>query len=201
MRQPLRLMVDMDEIIVNCLAPWLRAYNQDYGTDLKVGDLRDWDFKGVLDERCRDIHHYIRQPGFFAALQPLPGALETLGRLAALKTFYGKKILDIVICTATRTPGAAQDKLDWFNQHLAFCGKRNFFIGHRKNWLKADVYIDDGPHNIQDIRTDWPSAHILTIAYPYNESVQHLTNIRADGWSNPEAAWLAIESYIWGLLS
>lgn len=201
-----RLIFDSDEIIVRCWDKWLRRYNEEFNDDVELGDVTEWDFQPGLIKpealRGEGIHKYLRQAGFFRDLQFNPGALE------GLRELHDTGRYDIVVCTATRAEEGAKDKLHVFNEHLKFLGGRNLFLGHKKEWLQAaDVIVDDGPHNIRNFRqmraemaAEWgvpgPKAHVLTIAYQYNECVKDLCDLRAESWKDPGAAWAAIVKYI-----
>lgn len=187
-----RVMCDLDQIVVESLKPWIEAYNAEYQDNLTIDRFYNWDFKGCVKSECQDIHKYIRQPGFFYNCRPLPGAVEALRYLRSTGKF------DIMICTAAMHPNAFYDKARWFQEHLGFLGKEQLFMGHRKEWLKADAYIDDSPSNLLAIRKEWPMAYVITIDYPFNRSVRKTIGIDhiALDYNYTEHAWKSIVEYL-----
>ena len=67
--------------------------------------------------------------------------------------------------------------------------------GH--NVVFASAHFNaDSPHKIKDYREAWPHAKILTISYPFNQSVRGIVDLMADDYANPVAAWASILTYI-----
>lgn len=192
----LRVMLDLDEIVVSCLAPWIAAYNVEHGENMTMDDITDYDFNKVGKPGV-DMFKYIRTPGFFRYLPFLPGALEGIKRMSDLKFENGSKALDIVVCTAASYGNQAGDKMDWFKDNLGkVIGKRNILVGPRKEWLDADVFIDDSPKNHRLIRAKHPNAAILTIAYKHNKATEHLTDLRVGSHAETQVAWDAFVVFV-----
>lgn len=191
-----RVMIDLDETTVSCLKPWIEAYNAEHGDNITVDQIKEWDFGGVTIKKGVDMFEYIRAPGFFRHLKPLDGAIKAIRELHELKDEHGKRALDIIVCTAVSHGNQADDKFGWFKDHLAFLGKRNLMIGTRKELIKVDVYIDDSPQNHPLIRKEFPDAHILTIAYPYNEVTAKYVDLRVGGHDRTAEAWDHFIRYI-----
>jgi 5'-nucleotidase len=188
----LRILCDLDEITAQLLKKWLAKYNADHNDTLDINTVV-WDGLKKQSKIGDKIYEYLHQPGFFADLEPVDGAIE------ALKEFKDDGH-HVVILSAPSYPGSsAVDKLDWIHKHLPFIHKRDVMLGWHKFMMKGDVLIDDSPVNIKEYRKAWPDAHILTIAYNHNKEVAHLTNLYAHDANNTAAAWKAIRGYVKGI--
>jgi 5'(3')-deoxyribonucleotidase len=186
----LTILCDMDGIITDLLKKWLNRYNDDHGDDLTVADLKEPDIhKAVKPGVGTDMYDYIKEPGFFDDLEPIPGAIKTL-------TALGMEGHNVFIATAhADNPQCASAKIRWAQEHLGFSRKQVILI-HAKHLLRGDVFIDDTPKKITAYKEAWPDSKVLTIAYPYNEDVAGVADLRAKDWSKPELAWDAMGQYI-----
>lgn len=98
----------------------------------------------------------------FTEGDPYPGAVEAAQEIA--------KLADIVIITSV--PGAAvYDRVDWLARQRVPCSELHVTT-QPKHLIKpyCDIYIDDGPHNVQDLRNH-TSATVLVWDRPYNQDV------------------------------
>ncbi len=95
----------------------------------------------------------------FTMGEPYPGAVEAVQEIAGYA--------DVVIITSV--PGAAiHDRTDWLARHRIPCAELHVTT-QSKHLIQphCDVYIDDGPHNVQDLRNH-TSATILIWDRPWN---------------------------------
>ncbi len=91
------------------------------------------------------LNEWMNEPGFFADLKPMPGAIEGFNALRA----QGH---DVVV--ATSIPGAATHAFDgkraWMGRWFPDWSMKNFIACSRKGLLDGDFLVDDGEHNIRD---------------------------------------------------
>lgn len=83
-------------------------------------------------------------PGIFALMDPVPGAIEAVHKLAEKYEVY-------ILSTAPwKNPTALNDKLAWVKKH--FGGEKDdvfykrVIFSHHKNLCHGDYLIDDRPH-------------------------------------------------------
>jgi 5'-nucleotidase len=180
---------DMDGIFTDLLKKWLDRYNEDHNDDLAVADIKDEIHKHVKPEVGTKIYDYIKEPGFFDDLEPIPGSLKALRALS----MEGHNVF---IATAhADNPQCASAKIRWVQEKLGFSRKQVILI-HAKHLLRGDVFIDDTPKKLIAYKEAWPKAKVLTIAYPYNAKVSDIVDLRAESYAKPEAAWDEITQYI-----
>ena len=185
MKRSLRILCDMDSIIVNMSQKWIDLYNKDHNEKMTMDDVKNWDMAHNV-KIGEKIYEYLYSHEFFLNVDPIEGALE------ALQTFQ-KEGHHLVIASAPSWPGnSASDKLSWLKKHAPFINKRDVMLGHNKYMLKGDVLIDDSPDNIESYFKHWPQADIMTIAYPYNASVAGLTSVYAESYKDTKSAWKQI---------
>jgi 5'-nucleotidase len=195
----MRVGIDLDGIVVDLPTAWYRECNAQFGDDLTVEKVRDWD--PVPYAKCGDkVFEVLKRPGFYAGLDPLPGAVEGVARLVD----EGHQVV-IVSAVPKRAPAAWGDKAAWVQHHLPMVDPNNVVLTHNKSLVKLDVLFDDGPHNLLDYYEAWPAAYLATIAYPYNEEViarlrpENPRFLPAGHYTDTAAAWHAFTLWVDGL--
>lgn len=108
------------------------------------GVLVDFD-SGVnrLSSRMSNLYadHPDDAPGVFALMDPVPGAIEAVERLADRFDVY-------ILSTAPwKNPSAWSDKLEWIQMHLSDSFTKRLILCHHKDLLLGDYLIDDSPRN------------------------------------------------------
>lgn len=172
----------MDGIVVNLTKKWLNMYNKDHDDNLTIDDLKEWELSKSVKKGAK-INDYLYTPNFFLDVDPIDGALQGLKALQDAGHH-------VVILSAPSWPGnSASDKISWMRKHAPFINKRDIILGHNKFLVRGDVLIDDSPTNIQSYRAHWPSATIMTISYPFNQSVKQLCDVFAESHLDTRAAW------------
>lgn len=114
------LYIDMDNVLV------------DFRSGLnKVDEATKQAYEGHLD----DI------PGLFDLMEPMPGAIDAVHRLAQYYDCY-------ILSTAPwGNPSAWSDKVRWVTTHLDDLFHKRLIISHHKELLHGDYLIDDRPKN------------------------------------------------------
>jgi 5'-nucleotidase len=179
MKRMRTLLVDMDSVICDLMSEWHRRYNRDYNDDLTVDRLLCWDSEKYVKPECGlKIYDYLKEPGLFLGLKPLPHAIEVLERL--------HKSFDILIVTSSVSTAYAE-KERWVEQHLPFIDKKNLIFAHRKNMIVGDLLFDDAPHNLLGFAATGRTA--VAMDYPYNR------NVNVPRVKN----WLEFEKFVYNL--
>ncbi|MBR4913173.1 MAG: hypothetical protein IKZ54_10100 [Bacteroidales bacterium] len=128
------LFFDMDNVLVDFqsgIDKLDKAKKQEYG--------EYYDSAGTKHEA-----HYDDVQGIFALMEPMPGAIEAVHKLAEKYDVY-------ILSTAPwKNPTALNDKLAWVKKHFgaeegSVFYKRVIFT-HHKDLCHGDYLIDDRPH-------------------------------------------------------
>lgn len=154
--------VDLDGIVVSLHDKWMAVYNAEYGGNLAMEQITDWDMaKFVPPEHSKIIFDIIGRPGFFADIEPIPGAIEGLKQLQA-------RGHNVTLVTAG-SGNALTDKETWIKVYAPNMLNHCIMVQGKtpKGAIRADVLFDDGPHNILDFRKNNPAGFIASICYPY----------------------------------
>lgn len=165
------VLVDMDEVLTNCVTEIINKTNTHYNTNYKLSDVKGWDFEKFLGKRSKS---FLYDEGFFEQLLPLDGAIEGFHKL------YTQYNLDVVIATAIpeHSSFAASEKIRWVKKYLPSFPIKNIFICDRKNMIKGDLIFDDGLHNLK-------SFDGIRVCYdkPWNQTDENIVDHRVKNWN------------------
>lgn len=184
--------VDLDGIVADFFSPLISEYNKRALSALQhplhIDDIVSWDMSKHVREP--DVLYKIfHEPGFFSALKPLPGAVETLEQLVDLGH-------DVNIASACVTTHSFGEKAEWCAKFLPFLPLTHIMLGSKKGRLIGDVLIDDGAHNARAFIETNPDAMVYAIAWPHNLSDELAFDRLVYGHREPARAWSVIGSLI-----
>lgn len=180
----MRVLVDLDGIVVDFLRVFLRAYNGKYNDTLRKADIIEWEVSRIVKPLCgvAGVLGILDEDRFFDRLRPLPGAIEGVLQISQE---LGHEVL---IVTAAGSADSARAKLTWVQHYLGW-GRRRVIIGDHKHLIDADVLIDDKPLTLRRWKAERPNARAMTIAYPYNRVVADLVDLDAHSYEDTTYAW------------
>ena len=105
-----------------------------------------------LDERTREEYagRLDEVPGIFSLMNPMPGAVDAVHRLAEKYDVY-------ILSTAPwKNPSAWADKVAWVTKYLDDVLHKRIILSHHKDLLKGDYLIDDRPnHGSDSFEGEW----------------------------------------------
>jgi 5'-nucleotidase len=183
-----RILFDMDGILVNLLHHWLKVYNEENDDDLRMKDIKTWAMHHHTKPDS-NIYDIPRRPGFFENAPPMPGAIAAY---RAIKK-HGHEVL---ICSSPYLSShylSAAEKHKWCARYLN-TNIGDVMLTHHKDWVNCDVIIDDKPETILEFAEQ--GKEVITIAYPYNHSVEEHCALRAQNMLKPQEAWEEITEYL-----
>ena len=173
------ILVDMDDTIENLLKAWVEGVNRAYGRAASYDDVTEWNvasaFPGLTWEQ---VYAIPMRPGFWRNVEPIPGAAETL-----------KKWMDegheVLIVTATPFDSVPEKIGGYLFEHFPFLSWDQVIITGRKQRVKGDVLIDDGPHNLEG-----GEYHKILVTAPHNKTYDAEAHgmIRVNNWQEIECA-------------
>jgi 5'(3')-deoxyribonucleotidase len=159
-----RILIDLDGVCADIHTNWYEMYNRDYDDNVTVNDILSWDTHKYVKEECgKDIYRYLSLPGFFYMAPPVEGCMESL------KALHDAGI-ELIICTASPilSQTGCYEKMQWAQKHFPFIDQYNFIATHRKDLIKGDVLLDDGPHNLEAF-----SGIPVAFRRPWNASIEY----------------------------
>jgi 5'-nucleotidase len=161
----MRILLDLDDTLAN----WGAEYDRrlDASSDPitrgipRFNDLTSYDLFGALDDDSNEmLKSIMNEPGFYASLDPMPGAIDAVYRMQE----DGHEVW-IVSTPWVGNETCETDKREWVQKHLGNEWANRLILTHDKTMIAGDVIIDDKPHITGKDDPKW--QHIL-FAQPHN---------------------------------
>ena len=122
-----RIIMDLDEVVVDFIEPLIAEYNRRYSSDITIEDITQWALPA-------DMCAIFRERNFFINLIPYPESIRALELLRA----RGHEV--IIATSPSGDPHIAEQKLTWCQDFLPGFP---VVITERKDILKGDMMVDD----------------------------------------------------------
>jgi 5'(3')-deoxyribonucleotidase len=166
-----RLGIDLDGVVADFNEGWMGRYNAERGTDLTPAMVDHWDAMVELThfDSGRDFWRWARNgdgPGLFRDLPMYPDALPALKRLW--------RNHEIVIIT-TKPHWAVSETYAWLADNAI--PTREVHITGRKWTVDCDIYLDDGPHNLESLVVERADRTVCRFVRPWNKPVPGAVDI------------------------
>ncbi len=182
-RRRLRLGIDLDGVVCDFNAGWMRLHMAEFGSELHPEMVVTWnnlhELGGFADMESfwRWAQGNADRPSIFRHLEPYPDAIETLQRLREVGH-------DVIVVTA-KPRWAIPDTLRWIADHDL--PTNEIHIRFRKYVVDCDVYLDDSPIVLPELVEHRPSATVCRMIRPWNEPVEAAHDIED---------WAAFRSFV-----
>ena len=173
----LRLGVDLDGVVSDFNTAWTRRYNAEFGANVHPDQVTEWNAPARIThfESMSRFWRWAKTcadgASLFRELNPYPGALEALGRLA--------RHHQIVVLTS-KPAYAVHDTLAWLAEHRF--PTTEVHITADKAAVRCDVYLDDADHNLARFLQERPEAVVCRFVRPWNHSLAGAVDV----WTWPE---------------
>lgn len=184
----MRILVDMDCILVDTMGEFIPRFNRLTGADLHLEDITTFEIKEVVGpELAPYVSQVFLQDDFFHSLKPLPGAVEAFHEL--------RKHHEVRVATTAYGPESAKAKLMWCDRYLNGLARGDVVISGKKERIDADALIDDKPSTIHAWKaTVWRMS--ISIAWPWNGELKGVSTLHAQSGARSEEAWRKICDYL-----
>jgi len=160
-----RFGIDLDGVVYNWSDTYRFLMRYYRGIDLPEPD--SWDaFDEYISEADRTwIWTEGVKHGLFRYGHLYKGSAEALLELA--------RLVDLVVITH-RPANAMQDTLEWLAFQKFPAVEIHLLTSQQpKSAVPCDFYLDDGPHNIEELRLNRPHARIAMWRRPWNRNAYH----------------------------
>ena len=181
MDRPYVLGVDLDGVCGDYTGAFRTVVAEQLGCPLEDLPLeRSWDFSewGLGEEEFERLHHHaVTERRILSWMPVIEGAADVLWRLSDAGVWI--RIITHRLYVNWSHATAIADTVDWLDR-VRIPYRDICFMGDKPE-VGADLYIDDGPHNVEALRE--VGNRVVIFDAPYN---QHLTGTRARTWSECE---------------
>lgn len=168
----MRLGIDLDGVVTNFTAGWMRFYNKQFGTTFVFEDSKNW---GDLVDltHFQDINEFwawasdIDGHSIFWHLDPFPGAIDAIRSLVDA----GHQIVVIT----TKPSFAINDTHIWLERHRF--PATEVHILEDKWTVDCEVYLDDGPHILPSLIEHRLTSTVCRYVRAWNKPVEGAIDI------------------------
>lgn len=177
MNRPLRIGIDVDDILNNFNIHWVSEFNKQYGYNLDPLDIVDWDLTNfVPDGQWYNFMKVSEQPEFYEGLE-----VDKVAQLVIKELIDTNNTADVYLITGTY-PQNVKYKSDWIKKYFPFVPQENIlYIRHQNKYLvNVDIMIEDCPVNIEKY-----TCPVILLNKNYNMSVdtnKHSDIHRVNSW-------------------
>lgn len=167
------VLLDCDGVLSAFADGFLKIVNAQFGTSYTPEDITDYDIARALrwsPERAEEAYALISACDRFAArLEPLPGAVDGVRRLAECAEIY------VVTSPWWSNRTWVHDRNNWLWQHFGI-GAGAVVHTAAKHLVRGDVLVDDKTSTCEAWRAAWPRGVAVQWSTPHN---------RRDLWDGP----------------
>lgn len=156
--------IDIDGVLCDLHAPWLRMYNEEYDDTLSKSAITAWDLSKFVKPECgKRIFDYLdRADALYDAAPPIAGALGAVERIR-------KEGFQVYFVTSCDGYGSFDAKKDWL-VHNGFCetpdeAHKYTIAAFSKAMVATDILIDDRDKNCQEFTLSRPGLR-LSVLFP-----------------------------------
>lgn len=173
------VLVDMDGVLADFEKGYLDAWKRQH-PDKPAIQPEDRNTFYIVNQYPKDLRPLVWDillaPGFFAALEPVEGAIAAVHEMDALGP-------EVFICSSPLIPNktGASEKYAWVQQHLGVDWARRLILTSDKTLVHGDYLIDDRPEVDGSQTPTW--THIL-FDRPYNRANGQLQRLTWSNWKD-----------------
>ncbi|KAF6095917.1 5', 3'-nucleotidase, cytosolic [Phyllostomus discolor] len=143
--RPVRVLVDMDGVLADFEAGLLRAFCRRFPGEPHVplaerrGFFAREQYRALRPDLADKVASVYEAPGFFLDLEPIPGAVEAMQQMNALKD------TEVFICTSPllKFDHCVGEKYRWVEKHLGPQFVERIIMTRDKTVVLGDLLIDD----------------------------------------------------------
>ncbi len=168
----IRIGIDMDGVLADFNTGWMDRYNADFGADLDASMVQQWDGLYTLTHfgSMSEFWTWAQGDGrsTFRDAPPLPGAIEAVKRIGRQHR---------VCIVSSKFDWAIPDSLAWLADHGVPAREVHFLWD--KTLAQCDIYLDDAPHQLEELTAGVPEAVVCRMVHPWNDPMEGVVDVHS----------------------
>lgn len=163
----MRILIDVDGVLLNTQEALVNCLNTAYGTQYTINDITDYHW---FENTYKEIDPWAileHDDFWFNEVEPIYGALNALNR-------FHKQGYEVYIVTSTQVLNPAfHAKMlrlqygfgltdEWLNKHM--------IIAQHKEFINGDILIDDNPGQVEKFNDSFVGGYAFMLKQPWNEN-------------------------------
>ena len=164
----MKILLDMDGVIVDLLPEWLLHYRQVGGEPLTPKNFHTYNWEDQVQNRKLFLQ-VLKSGGLFSSAQPMSGALVGLANL--------RKKHDVTLVTKVMggSSRAFDAKIGWLWRFVRpQIPTADIVFTGAKHLISGDVLVEDSPQNLVMWLAANPLGMGFLIDHPYNKHFGHI---------------------------
>ena len=182
-----RVLLDCDGPMADFMGATLGVYKDITGKAVDPNSLTKWYFtdqlfpekeEGQLSDQAREFWRRLRAPGYCMSLKPIPGAVESVGRILEAG-------IDVHVVTSPMkdSPTWAFERETWLAGHFKLPRQR-IHHSNAKHIYSGDLFLEDNPDNLLEWGDHNPTGATLLWDTPSNRNSSAFSRVKT--WSEIE---------------
>ena len=137
------ILVDIDDVIENLCEAWIHWLNCEYLKNVNWEDVDDWDIAKFFPDLTREqVFDPLHHDEFWRCVKPKGDAIYYLKLLI-------DEGFDVYLCTTTDYRNVKPKFVSIIMQYFPYISWSKVIVTSKKQMIKADFLVDDGPHNLE----------------------------------------------------
>jgi len=137
----IKVLVDIDDTIIDTLGSWCQWLNRHFGTSVEPNEITCWDIKRFFPKlTAEQVYSPLYSPLFWLGIRPKEHAEKYLKKLS--------KEVDLYLCTDSNIDTISEKVMAIAEEFPSIDWHNKIIVTPNKQLIDADILIDDAVHNL-----------------------------------------------------
>jgi 5'(3')-deoxyribonucleotidase len=171
-----KIIIDLDDTLYDLCTPWIKYLNETTGKNIQPFEITNWNMSTYYPELSKtELYRPLNDCMVWPEVEVFENAVETINE-------FMREGHEVVFCTATHPIIVSKKMEQTVYRFFPNWDYHNLIICHKKDMIRGDVLIDDGPHNLKNFQ-----GHRILFTAPHNRNINagvELSAIRCNNWKD-----------------